>query len=61
MHSLSKEQLASRQVENIDIAVSATDYWSYIVGSNSIDMTKFQSERTGRGPLLDGWQVSFLC
>lgn len=58
VHGLNKEQLASRQVEIIDIASAATDYWSYIVGRDSIDMTEFQSERTGRGPLLEGWQES---
>ncbi|XP_048234011.1 phosphatidylinositol transfer protein 1 isoform X3 [Ricinus communis] len=56
VHGLSKEQLASRQVEYIDIASAATDYWSYAIGSNSIDFSKFKSLRTGRGPLLDGWQ-----
>ncbi|KAL3334182.1 hypothetical protein AABB24_030772 [Solanum stoloniferum] len=32
VHGLSEDQLAVRQVEVIDIASSATDYWSYIVG-----------------------------
>lgn len=45
-------------MEIIDIASAANDYWSYVVGKDDIDMSKFQSARTGRGPLLDGWQVS---
>ncbi|KAA8543999.1 hypothetical protein F0562_021824 [Nyssa sinensis] len=56
VHGLSEEQLATRQVEIIDIASTAKDYWSYIVGSSSIDLSKFESARTGRGPLLVGWQ-----
>ncbi|KAM7496687.1 hypothetical protein LguiA_021101 [Lonicera macranthoides] len=57
VHCLTKEKLAARQVDNIDIASSPTDYWSYIVGSSSVDLSKFQSSRSGRGPLLEGWQV----
>ncbi|CAI0545399.1 unnamed protein product [Linum tenue] len=58
VHGLTKEQLAAREVEIIDIASAANDYWSYIVGSNTTDFTKFKSTRTGRGPLLEGWQKS---
>lgn len=57
MHGLNKEQLAARQVEVIDIASAARDYWSYVVGGNSVDFSKFRSAKTGRGPLLEGWQV----
>lgn len=56
VHGLSKEQLASRQVEIIDIASAKRDCWSYIVGSNTVDFSRFKSERTGRGPLLKEWQ-----
>ncbi|XP_016514410.2 uncharacterized protein LOC107831184, partial [Nicotiana tabacum] len=56
VHGLSKEQLAARQVEVIDIASAATDYWSYIVGRNDVDLSNFRSARSGRGPLLEGWQ-----
>ncbi|KAF4354626.1 hypothetical protein F8388_009617 [Cannabis sativa] len=57
VHGLSKEQLAARQVEHIDIATLSTDYWSYMVGGGSgVDLSKFKSARTGRGPLLEGWQ-----
>ncbi|KAF3453084.1 hypothetical protein FNV43_RR03518 [Rhamnella rubrinervis] len=56
VHGLSKEQLAARQVETIDIASSSTDYWSYMIGSNTVDISKFESVRTGRGPLSMGWQ-----
>lgn len=57
MHGLTKEQLEIRQVETLDIASDTTDYWSYIVGPSNFDFSQFQSARTGRGPLLEGWQV----
>nr|POE70961.1 cytoplasmic phosphatidylinositol transfer protein 1 [Quercus suber] len=56
VHGLSEEQLATREVEYIDIASTETNYWSYLVGNNNVDFTKFKSERAGRGPLLEGWQ-----
>ncbi|XP_031099399.1 phosphatidylinositol transfer protein 1-like isoform X1 [Ipomoea triloba] len=56
VHGLSEAQLAAREVEIIDIASGVTDYWSYIIGRNDIDLSKFQSARTGRGPLLEGWK-----
>ncbi|XWS73744.1 hypothetical protein CRYUN_Cryun02cG0155000 [Craigia yunnanensis] len=56
VHGLNEEQLAARRLEIIDIASVATDYWSYAIGSNSFDFSKFKSAKTGRGPLLDGWQ-----
>ncbi|KAF8397636.1 hypothetical protein HHK36_016556 [Tetracentron sinense] len=56
VHGLSKDLLAARQVEIIDIASATRDYWSYVVGTSSIDFSKFRSLRTGRGPLLNGWQ-----
>ncbi|XP_044480013.1 phosphatidylinositol transfer protein 1-like isoform X2 [Mangifera indica] len=56
VHNLSEEQLAARQVEVLDIASTARDYWSYAIGSNSTDFSTFKSKRTGRGPLLEGWQ-----
>lgn len=56
IHCLSKEKLAARKVENVDIASAATDYWSYAIGSNALDVSKFKSAKTGRGPLLNGWQ-----
>ncbi|XP_062015834.1 uncharacterized protein LOC133732322 [Rosa rugosa] len=56
VHGLSKEILAARDVEIVDIASSARDYWSYVVGSNNTDFSNFKSEKTGRGPLLEGWQ-----
>ncbi|KAK8513377.1 hypothetical protein V6N13_002122 [Hibiscus sabdariffa] len=56
VHSLNKEQLKARQVEFIDITLPTTDYWSYAVGSSDFDFTKFKSKKTGRGPLLEGWQ-----
>ncbi|PHT78539.1 hypothetical protein T459_16591 [Capsicum annuum] len=56
VHGLSEDQLAVRQVEVIDIASAATDYWSYIVGRNNVDLSNFHSARSGRGPLLEDWQ-----
>ncbi|GMN24585.1 hypothetical protein TIFTF001_000625 [Ficus carica] len=56
VHGLNKEQLAARQVEFVDIASTSTDYWSYMVGSSSVDLSNFKSARTGRGPLSEGWQ-----
>ncbi|KAK9940226.1 hypothetical protein M0R45_016896 [Rubus argutus] len=56
VHGLSKEILAVRDVEIVDIASSARDYWSYVVGSNNTDFSNFKSGKTGRGPLLEGWQ-----
>ncbi|KAE8734799.1 Phosphatidylinositol transfer protein 1 isoform 2 [Hibiscus syriacus] len=60
VHGLNKEQLKARQVEFIDITSPTTDYWSYAVGSSDFDFTKFKSEKTGRGPLLERWQVGIL-
>ncbi|PKI62568.1 hypothetical protein CRG98_016990 [Punica granatum] len=56
VHCLNKQQLAARQVEIIDLASAATDYWSYIIGGSGVDFSKFKSAKTGRGPLLEGWQ-----
>lgn len=58
VHNLSQEALASRKVENVDIASNVRDYWSYIVGGPEIDLTKFKSEKTGRGLLAPGWQAT---
>ncbi|KAJ8751289.1 hypothetical protein K2173_016470 [Erythroxylum novogranatense] len=56
VHGLSEEQLAAREIEYIDIASPSTDYWSYVIGNNNMDFSKFKSAKSGRGPLLDGWQ-----
>lgn len=56
VHALTEEQLAARQVEIIDIASAPRDYWSHVVGRNNMDFSTFKSARTGRGPLLEGWQ-----
>lgn len=56
VHGLSEEQLALRQVEIIDIASSVRDYWSYLVGACDVDLSKFRSTRTNRGPLVQGWR-----
>lgn len=58
VHGLSKKQLAARQVECIDISSPGKDGWSYLVGRCSVDFSNFKSARTGRGPLLKGWQDS---
>ncbi|KAK4370367.1 hypothetical protein RND71_009842 [Anisodus tanguticus] len=56
VHDLRKQQLAARQVEIIDIASAVSDYWSYIVGRSTEDLSNFKSARTGRGLLLNGWK-----
>jgi len=56
VHNLSVEKLALRKIESIDIASTTTDYWNYLIGSTNIDISTFQSCKTGRGPLLAGWQ-----
>ncbi|GAB2275062.1 hypothetical protein Dimus_009831 [Dionaea muscipula] len=56
VHRLTKDQLASRKVEVLDIASSARDHWSYLVGRCDTDLSNFRSKRTGRGPLLDRWR-----
>ncbi|KAL6577276.1 hypothetical protein OROMI_011552 [Orobanche minor] len=56
VHGLTKEQIAVRQVEMLDIASYTNDYWSYVIGSSDADLSQFKSARTSRGPLLEGWQ-----
>lgn len=56
VHNLDAESLAIRQVEMLDIASTARDYWTYVLGGASVDLTTFQSRKTGRGPLMHGWQ-----
>ena len=58
VHGLSKDQLAMRQVEVIDIASSVRDYWSYLVSSCNVNLSTFRSAKTNRGPLVEGWKVS---
>ncbi|KAG8063855.1 hypothetical protein GUJ93_ZPchr0003g16927 [Zizania palustris] len=58
-HDLTREQLAAREVEIIDIAASVSrDYWSKVIGAPNVDLTTFESQRTKRGPLLKGWMDS---
>ncbi|CAA0823167.1 Unknown protein [Striga hermonthica] len=56
VHGLTKEQLAVRQIEMLDIVSSTSDYWSYVIGTSGFDFSQFKSDQTSRGPLLDGWQ-----
>ncbi|XP_071701597.1 uncharacterized protein [Rutidosis leptorrhynchoides] len=56
VHCLTQKQLDDCEVEIIDIATTSDDYWSYVIGSNGVDFSKFRSVKTGRGPLLQGWQ-----
>jgi hypothetical protein len=51
VHGLTPEQLAKREIINIDISqnVPASDY------IESEDPRKFKSSMTGRGPLVDNW------
>lgn len=57
-HNLDKDALALRKVEYLDIASNVKDYWNYVIGGPEIDLTKFKSEITGRGPLAPGWQAA---
>ncbi|XP_008792139.2 phosphatidylinositol transfer protein 1-like [Phoenix dactylifera] len=56
VHGLSNELLAARKVEVIDIASVSRDYWSKAIGTTKLDLSTFKSQRTGRGPLLKGWE-----
>lgn len=58
VHGLSKDQLAMRQVEVIDIASSVRDYWSNLVSSCNVNFSTFRSAKTNRGPLVEGWKVN---
>lgn len=56
VHGLNNKQLAARQVEFIDIASTERDCWSYLIGTNDVDLSKFKSMKTSRGLLTKGWQ-----
>ncbi|KAJ4970771.1 hypothetical protein NE237_003870 [Protea cynaroides] len=56
VHGLSKELLKARNVEIIDIASTASDYWSNLIGASNMNLSNFRSSRTARGPLSEGWQ-----
>ncbi|CAL9192764.1 unnamed protein product [Musa hybrid cultivar] len=58
VHGLSKELVAKRKVEIIDIASVSRDYWSKVAGTSKLDLSEFKSHKSGRGPLLRGWQAS---
>ncbi|XP_072996116.1 uncharacterized protein [Typha latifolia] len=58
VHCLNDKQLAAREVEVIDITSLSKDYWSKVIGGSNVDLSKFKSQRTGRGPLLKGWMDS---
>ncbi|VAH89719.1 unnamed protein product [Triticum turgidum subsp. durum] len=57
-HNLNSQQLAAREVEIIDIASVSRDYWSKVITAPKVDLTTFKSQRTERGPLLNGWMDS---
>ena len=60
MHNLDDESLALRKVEKLDIASTASDYWSYMIAGGSLtDLSSFRPTKTERGPLLSDWQVCF--
>uniref|UniRef100_A0A453IBM3 Phosphatidylinositol transfer protein N-terminal domain-containing protein n=1 Tax=Aegilops tauschii subsp. strangulata TaxID=200361 RepID=A0A453IBM3_AEGTS len=58
-HNLNSQQLAEREVEIVDIASVSRDYWSKVITAPKVDLTTFKSQRTDRGPLLNGW-MGFL-
>jgi hypothetical protein len=49
---LDSKMIKKRQVEFIDIAMDPVE--TYVEDE---DPTKFTSQKTGRGPLEEGWQV----
>lgn len=51
--NLSPEQLAMREVIKVDIGKDQVDSMK-----PNTDPSKFQSEKTGRGPLTPGWQTT---
>lgn len=55
-HDLPGSALGGRMVETIDIAAHPQDYWSYVIGGDAVDLATFQSQKTGRGLLVPGWQ-----
>uniref|UniRef100_A0A8R7U8K4 Phosphatidylinositol transfer protein N-terminal domain-containing protein n=1 Tax=Triticum urartu TaxID=4572 RepID=A0A8R7U8K4_TRIUA len=57
-HNLNSQQLAAREVEIVDIASVSRDYWSKVITAPKVDLTTFKSQRTERGPLLNGWMDS---
>uniref|UniRef100_A0A453IBM6 Phosphatidylinositol transfer protein N-terminal domain-containing protein n=1 Tax=Aegilops tauschii subsp. strangulata TaxID=200361 RepID=A0A453IBM6_AEGTS len=57
-HNLNSQQLAEREVEIVDIASVSRDYWSKVITAPKVDLTTFKSQRTDRGPLLNGWMDS---
>lgn len=52
VHKLEGKALSKRQVEYIDIAAKRPDEALY---SNESDINSFVSQKTGRGPLQEGW------
>ncbi len=50
--NLDSKMIKKRQVEFIDIAMDPVE--TYVEDE---DPTKFKSQKTGRGPLEEGWQV----
>ena len=53
-HKLSADELAARKLEYLDIATERIPDYKY---KESEDPCKFQSEKTGRGPLTPNWRV----
>eukprot|EP00286_Rhodomonas_abbreviata_P008338 CAMPEP_0181319650 /NCGR_PEP_ID=MMETSP1101-20121128/17691_1 /TAXON_ID=46948 /ORGANISM="Rhodomonas abbreviata, Strain Caron Lab Isolate" /LENGTH=282 /DNA_ID=CAMNT_0023427277 /DNA_START=71 /DNA_END=919 /DNA_ORIENTATION=- len=52
VHKLDQKTLKQRQVEVVDIAAARKDQALY---SNESDINTFVSQKTGRGPLKEGW------
>ncbi|CAF1040868.1 unnamed protein product [Didymodactylos carnosus] len=55
-HNLSKEEVQSRKLEYLDIAVERVPEHKYKL---SEDPCKFKSNKTGRGPLTSNWTQIF--
>ena len=56
IHNLSPTELAQRQVVYLDIAANKEDKGKKMYDKDDADPGKFKSVKTGRGPLLPGWQ-----
>jgi len=63
-HKLNQADLIKRKVVNIDIASKPSEYKAEGDYKEEEDPAKFHSEKTGRGPLGEGWiktQTPVMC
>lgn len=53
---LSQESLSLRQVSSLSISSDPRDWWSLMLPNSGIDLQSFTSAKSGRGPLISGWE-----